>query len=89
MTNDDQRKARRRRISYRGRILDGGGPRACILCDVSATGARIRVMTAAELPDEFVLALSAQGIPRRKCRIIWRNEKEVGVRFQKDTDEPA
>ncbi len=88
MTPDNKRKVRRCRMSYRGRILDGGAPRACILRDVSATGARIQVMTAAELPVEFVLALSAQGRPRRKCRVIWRNDKEVGVRFQKDTDQP-
>ncbi len=54
--------------------------------DVSATGAKLEVVKAeAEeqlvLPDEFTLLLSKSGNVRRQCKISWRSENAVGVRF--------
>ena len=58
---------------------------ACHLCDVSATGARLsasaRVL--AKLPEEFILVLAKQAKVHRRCRTVWRNQDEVGVRFSK------
>lgn len=62
-------------------VLDGDLQRGCVLSDISDTGARIAVETADELPDRFVLLLSGNGSPRRKCRVVWRQPTQVGVNF--------
>lgn len=62
-------------------VLEGDVQRSCMLSDISDTGARIDVETADELPDRFLLLLSGNGSPRRKCRIVWRQPTQVGVNF--------
>ena len=56
----------------------------CHLCDVSATGARLSMAPRllAKLPEEFILVLAKRGKVHRRCRIVWRSEEEVGVRFR-------
>ena len=34
--------------------------------------------------NEFILALSSDGAARRRCRVAWRTETQVGVEFLKD-----
>ena len=62
---------------------DGKPIGACHLCDVSATGARLcltpRVL--AQLPEEFILVLAKRAKVHRRCRIVWRGQDEIGVRF--------
>ena len=62
-------------------ILDGEAQRACVLSDVSDTGARIDVAPTEELPELFTLLLSGNGSPRRRCRVVWRQPTQVGVNF--------
>ena len=35
----------------------------------------------ARLPDEFILVLAKRAKVHRRCRVVWRTEDEVGVRF--------
>jgi hypothetical protein len=78
----DKRRAIRRPMRYHAVLdLPEGVQRGCMLSDISQTGARIDVETADELPDHFVLLLSGNGSPRRKCRIVWRQPTQVGVSF--------
>jgi len=62
---------------------DGKPIGACQLCDVSASGARLslapRVLD--KLPEEFILVLAKRAKVHRRCRIVWRGQDEVGVRF--------
>ena len=62
---------------------DGKPIGACHLCDVSATGARLSLAprVLAKLPEEFILVLAKRAKVRRRCRIVWRSQDEVGVRF--------
>jgi PilZ domain len=62
---------------------DGKPIGACHLCDVSATGARLALAprVLAKLPEEFILVLAKQGKVNRRCRIVWRSQDAVGVRF--------
>jgi hypothetical protein len=46
--------------------------------DISEEGAKIIYSTVEELPDEFLLTM---GMNHRHCRVMWRSQKEVGVRF--------
>jgi hypothetical protein len=63
---------------------DGKPIGACHLCDVSASGARISMAPRllAKLPDDFILVLAKRGKVHRHCRIVWRSDDEVGVRFR-------
>jgi hypothetical protein len=78
----DKRRAIRRAMRYNAvLILAGDATRGCVLSDISETGARIDVDTAEELPDRFMLLLSGNGSPRRRCRVVWRQPTQVGVNF--------
>lgn len=54
----------------------------CAIADISETGARIDVENADALPDRFVLLLAGNGSPRRRCRVIWRQQHQIGVSFE-------
>ncbi len=72
----DLRRSPRFEMHYLG-LIDLGRdktPVNCIICDISATGAKLTV-GAHEVPDEFMLVF------RRRCRVIRRTDGQVGVRF--------
>src|SRR5262249_32788541 len=76
----ENRKHARYDIALEVRIETGAGPaETCWLADVSQSGARLAVGSAAKLPDEFTLGLSPE--TRRRCHVVWRNGQEVGVKF--------
>lgn len=60
---------------------DGRPARLCIVANLSNGGAKIGGVMAATLPDEFMLSLSPGVEPARKCRVTWRADNELGVRF--------
>ena len=72
----DLRKSPRFELHYLGQVDAGpnAAPVNCIICDISATGAKLTV-GAHEVPDEFMLVL------RRRCRVIRRADGQVGVKF--------
>jgi hypothetical protein len=81
----EKRKARRQSLTYHAHVLlpDGKETSECTVRDVSELGARILINTdKVELPNEFTLVLSTRGHPQRKCKVVWRKEAEVGVRFK-------
>jgi hypothetical protein len=79
----DKRKSLRRHTSYSVWLaLDGDAQHVCALLDISETGARLEVESADVVPDRFLLLLSGNGAARRKCRVVWRNDRQVGVAFE-------
>jgi len=80
VSGPEQRRAVRRTVRYPARVDAGDSSPAqvCILSDISQTGARIAGVAIPHLPGEFILLL---GTVRRKCSVVWRNDKEMGVRF--------
>ena len=60
-------------------LLEPEPPLDCMVSDISQTGARILIDASVNLPPEFTLLLS-QNV-KRQCKIVWRSEKQVGVRF--------
>ena len=48
------------------------------LSDISETDARIELENTAAVPDKFILALSANGIARRICRVYGASRKSSG-----------
>ncbi len=82
----ENRKAPRRALRYPAWIeLGEDDVRECQLADVSPHGARLMVPAAHKLPDQFVLRLAQHGTSRRKSRVVWRSDTEVGVEFSKES----
>jgi hypothetical protein len=87
----NRRKSVQRSIAYGATVIapDGSWSRQCKVVDVSQTGARLALDQAADLPADFVLALSQRGKPIRHCRVVWTAENQMGVEFQGATKRGA
>lgn len=82
----EQRKNRRSAVRLGATILSAEGEvlAPCLMVDVSGTGARLIVQSSEQIPDQFKLVLSRDGQLRRQCRVAWRRQKAIGVRFMPD-----
>lgn len=69
----------RARLAASIRIDDAGPGVPCVAWDMSETGAKLAVGRPLLLPDRFTLIFSAAA--HRRCEIVWRSEKFVGVKF--------
>lgn len=84
----DPRFARRRPSKLTGHILAEGLGSAlpCIVVDSSATGAQLHLTTgrggtpATNLPERIRLQIPFERV-EMDCRIAWRTEKKLGVRY--------
>jgi hypothetical protein len=85
----EKRKQLRRYLEYRAHIdfEDGSPLRACLLADVSETGARLKLDAPSIMPNQFMLLLAGGGNARRRCRVVWRSGRQLGVRFMSLADE--
>ncbi len=79
---DDARIAPRRRMLKAGKIAysDRHVTIGCTVRDMSATGARLRVEGSVTAPDTFELLIALDGL-EANCKVVWRRETEIGVRF--------
>ena len=77
------RKKPRRQFHYTARIItdQNAAPIACSISDISETGARLALERDSELPEKFLLLLTANGHAHRQCRVIWRTGVMIGVEF--------
>jgi hypothetical protein len=84
MTTNRRRK-RRRPISGDALVCSRAGKAlvGCHLLDVSDSGARLAMAPdeLAIVPSEFILVLTKGASVHRHCRVVWRADKELGVRF--------
>jgi PilZ domain len=63
-----------------GAIEFGPTSIACVIRNLSETGAAIEANTPLWFPDRFVLWIERDN-SRRGCHIVWRREKRIGVHF--------
>jgi hypothetical protein len=77
------RKNRRRPFHYNAQIFidKDSPPIACSITNVSEGGARLMLEHDSDLPQTFMLLLTANGEARRNCRVVWRDGLTVGVKF--------
>jgi hypothetical protein len=73
-------RAPRRRVLKAGSIEFGGGAFDCNVRNLSDTGAALDVMTPLYIPDRFTLLVRSDQLKRR-CHVVWRKEKRVGIAF--------
>ncbi len=77
------RKKRRRQFHYNARILTDKNtpPIRCSISDISESRARLAIERDDELPETFMLLLTANGDARRHCRVVWRTSLTLDVEF--------
>lgn len=79
--SQDRRESLRAATSFPAHILTDGGRRMpCTLTDRSASGALLKVVGAANLPDAFTLIVGHSG-EIRDVRVSWRQPDRLGVTF--------
>jgi hypothetical protein len=62
--------------------LEGGfAARRCVVQNLSATGARLTLDDPNTLPARLRLAFARDARSGRKCEVVWRRGKTVGVKF--------
>jgi hypothetical protein len=62
--------------------LEGGfAARQCVVQDMSTTGAKITIDDPNTLPAKLKLAFSRDARTGRKCEVVWRRGKSVGIKF--------
>jgi hypothetical protein len=78
----DARTASRPRTLKAGIVafIDRHSTLPCIVRNVSATGARLRVEGSVKAPDTFELIIELDGL-EVDCQVVWRKTPDVGVRF--------
>jgi len=82
-TRAELRKKPRRQFHYNAKIIAGKKTPsiACSISDISEIGARLVLDHDGELPETFMLLLTATGRARRYCRVVWRTGLTIGVEF--------
>jgi hypothetical protein len=78
---DERRASPRHRTLKAGTIEFGEETLPCTVRNLSATGAGVELNSPLWFPERFVLAVPSEGW-RKPCRLIWRNERRIGVAFE-------
>ena len=52
----------------------------CMVRDISATGAHLRLDGSVSAPDGFDLIIESDGL-EATCEVVWRKDGDLGVRF--------
>jgi hypothetical protein len=79
----EKRRAPRKNVRCVGLIYDDQGSivAQCVMTDISAGGAKLEMEAGFDVPDWFILTLSRNAGVRRNCRVAWRRDTSIGVRF--------
>ena len=62
-------------------VIDGRADRECSIPDGSPAGGKVVVEDGCRIPDRFELAPFQAIEKRRKCEVIWRRGKVLGIKF--------
>ncbi len=77
-TPSERRVHRRFRTLKSARIVCDD-PVDCVIVNLSYSGAAIKILQDKELPRQFILTLNSG--PVRRCRLCWRHNDKIGVKF--------
>jgi hypothetical protein len=82
MAGKKKREARKSLYQPGWITLDGGfAARQCVVRDMSSTGAKLTMEDSSALAGRLRLAFSRDARTGRKCEVIWRRGKSLGVKF--------
>ncbi len=62
------------------RFAERHGTIPCVVRDITPAGARVRVLSSAQIPDHFVLTIELDRI-EVDCTVVWRSKTELGLKF--------
>ena len=80
-TGEKRNNARRRALKAGIVAYNGGNMTfACVVRDISNTGARLKTDVDRHPPDTFQLQIALDGL-LADCQVVWRDAQQVGVRF--------
>ena len=77
----ENRAADRHRVLKAATIEFGGGGISCLVRNMSDSGAMLDVTSPIGVPELVSLVIPTEG-KRLPCRVVWRKEKRIGVRFE-------
>ncbi|HEV2559340.1 MAG TPA: PilZ domain-containing protein [Microvirga sp.] len=78
---DYRRNAERVATSLLGVVDHENSLSTCLVTDLSAQGARLRVSASHALPETFRLLIARTGLDRQ-AEVRWRTGEEVGIEFR-------
>ena len=78
--DEERRNKARHRVLKAGTIEFGGGAIDCTVRNFSDTGAALDVTSPVGIPEHLTLSIKADSA-HLVCRVVWRKEKRIGVRF--------
>ncbi|SDS27693.1 PilZ domain-containing protein [Bradyrhizobium canariense] len=83
MAAANRKREARKSLRQSGWItLDGGfAARPCVVQDMSSSGAKITVDDGSALSSQLRLAFSRDARTGRRCEVVWRQGKSLGVKF--------
>ncbi len=76
-----ERRSEPRRRFRGGLISFGGAGIDCTVRNLSPTGAALDVASIVGIPKSFQLAIETDHF-LRPCRLVWNNDRRVGVSFE-------
>jgi hypothetical protein len=62
-------------------VINGRADRECVVMDASSSGAKVLVREGSGIPDRFELAFFQEASRRRRCEVIWRRVRVLGIKF--------
>jgi hypothetical protein len=75
-----ERRLRQRSFKGASIIFGSGCALDCVIRNTSPEGAALEVDGTLHIPDEFTLLIKEHSL-KRKCRVIWRSHRRIGVAF--------
>ncbi|MBN9601669.1 MAG: PilZ domain-containing protein [Afipia felis] len=84
----ETRYAPRYRVSKPAMIGSGKNAIACVIRNLSTTGAAIEVENQINIPDSFVMFVSEDDL-RLLCHVVWRKDYRIGVAFDWESPMPV
>ena len=77
---EERRAKPRRRVLKAGTIEFDGSNADCTIRNMSPIGAALEVASPVGIPHEITLNIVSRH-ERQHCRIVWRQQKRIGVAF--------
>jgi hypothetical protein len=78
---EEKRKFQRTEINEPAYVSSGGSVMRCMVRNISPEGAAIDVENPAFVPAHFRLVMASDSSVR-ECRIVWIQQKRIGVTFE-------
>lgn len=79
---EEKRESPRTRVLKVGSISFGGAAISCMVRNISAAGALLKVGSLLGILERFILVVPSDQCPDR-ARTIWKSERRLGVRFER------